>query len=137
VARTLLDMAKSLDRRAAAFGERTNAHTQRRVIAAIRYLAYETPVDTSRALSNWQVSLDYPVEYGRQPFYTGAAGSTREASAQATIAFAEAILEQRKPGQTIYISNVMPYIRRLNEGSSTQSPGGFVEAAQAIIRMTK
>jgi hypothetical protein len=126
-----------MDRRAAAFGAANSERAKRKTMAAIKYLATITPVDTSRALSNWQVNLGEPAAVGRGPFYPGLAGSTAEASTAATIAYAEAVLQNKKPGQPIYISNVLPYIRALNDGSSTQHPGGFIEAAMLLIRTTK
>jgi hypothetical protein len=89
-----------------------------------------TPVDTSKAESNWQVAI------GRRPgtylpaHILGAKGSTQGASAAVVMADALAALAGRKAGQVIYISNVAPYIRKLAyEGHSKQSPPGWVEAA--------
>lgn len=89
-----------------------------------------TPVDTSKAESNWQVGV------GRRPgayvpaHILGHKGSTQGASAAIVIADATAALAGRKSGQVIYISNVAPYIRKLAyEGHSKQSPPGWVEAA--------
>lgn len=92
-------------------------------------LAFDTPVDTSKAISSWQVALDTPVPTRRQAFFPGVKGSTYRASAQATLAAAKAELLTKKPGQPIYISNLEPYIRRLNAGSSSQSAGAFIELA--------
>lgn len=98
-----------------------------------------TPVDTSKAESNWQVGV------GRRPgaylpaHILGAKGSTAGASAAIVMADALAALAGRKAGQVIYISNVAPYIRKLAyEGHSKQSPPGWVEAsvmnAQRFVR---
>lgn len=100
----------------------------------LRSLVYETPVDTSTALSNWQVSLNLQVSEERGPFFDGIFGSTRRASAEAAIAQGEAMLARKVPGDDIYISNVVEYILRLNAGSSAQSPGAFVEAAVVLGR---
>lgn len=37
-----------------------------------------------------------------------------------------------KLADTIYISNALPYIRRLNDGWSTQAPAGFIDAAVQV-----
>lgn len=89
-----------------------------------------TPVDTSKAESNWQVGvLRRPTTY-LPAYVVGEKGSTQGASAAAVMAAATAALAGRKSGQVIYISNVAPYIRRLAyEGHSKQSPPGWVEAA--------
>lgn len=79
-------------------------------------LVNTTPVDTGRARSNWLPSLNVPdlrtVEPGGKPAVGPVADSFRI-------------------DDTILITNNLPYIRRLNEGSSLQAPAGFVEAAIA------
>jgi hypothetical protein len=88
-----------------------------------------TPVDTSQALSNWQVGLNSPVDDRIPPLVPGQKGSTQAASSTAALAIAEQTLLLKKAGETIYISNALPYIRRLNdEGYSPQSDH-FVERA--------
>lgn len=91
-----------------------------------------TPVDTSQAESNWQVGLGSPVTTLLAPHVAGFAGSTQAASAGIVTALAGEILAGKKPGQTIYISNGVPYIRRLNyEGHSAQSDNFVQRAADA------
>jgi hypothetical protein len=93
-----------------------------------------TPVDTSKALSNFQVGLGSPVDDVIGPIVPGEKGSTQAASSAAALAIAAEILAVKKPGETIYISNALPYIRRLNdEGYSPQSDH-FVERAVAAGR---
>lgn len=92
-------------------------------------LAFDTPVDVSTALSGWQIGLGSPVPTRRSAFFPGEKGTTFKASAQATIADAREVLLAKIPGQPIYISNLEPYIRRLNAGYSKQSPGAFIELA--------
>jgi hypothetical protein len=55
-------------------------------------------------------------------------------SASIAIGDARGILTNKKPGQSIYVQNNASYIKRLNEGSSTQAPAGFVEAAILFAR---
>lgn len=96
-------------------------------------LVLSTPVDTGRARANWQVSLDSPAkgeaktEQGRDSRGRFTKGAYPEPAA--VIAKAKEVLSTRKPEQNIFISNNVPYIRRLNEGHSAQAPAGFVEAA--------
>lgn len=77
-------------------------------------LVATTPVDTGRARSNWLPSLNVPdtrrVEPGQKPDIGPTLGAY-------------------KVTDTILISNNLPYINRLNEGSSKQAPAGFVQAA--------
>jgi hypothetical protein len=77
-------------------------------------LVNTTPVDTGRARSNWLPSLNRPD--GRQ-VGVGQKPDTRNAIAR------------YKLSDTIFITNNLPYITKLNEGSSQQAPAGFVDAA--------
>lgn len=105
-------------------------------IEIVTALVRTTPVDTSEALSNWQVTLGSPGASRIPPYVKGKEGSTEEISAERTILEAVAILKTKQPGQSIWIQNVLPYIRVLNDGSSHQAPAGFVERAQLIGRKT-
>lgn len=102
--------------------------------AAVEQLVYITPVDTSQALSNWQVFLNNPAPDDIPPYYLGSRGSTRGASAAEAIAQVNAELAYKKPGQRIFISNLVDYIKKLDEGSSSQFPGGFVARALVAFR---
>lgn len=104
-------------------------------LAIVSDLATVTPVDTSQALSNWQVSLNTPVGNIIDAYYTGSKGSTQELSAVDTIRKAREVLSHKKPGEDIHISNLLRYIAKLNEGSSKQEPAGFVERAVLIGRI--
>lgn len=95
-------------------------------------LAVKTPVDVTTALSGWQIALGAPAAARRNAFYPGEKGSTFNASLRATIDDARVALSAKKPGQPIYISNLEPYIRRLNTGYSNQHPGGFIEAGVIV-----
>jgi hypothetical protein len=130
----LLDLAASLERKAKSIDEAASKLAVDTALTIVGDLAFKTPVDTSQALSNWQVSLGSPVDSKIPPYYPGEGGSTRNSSAQSTIDAAKNALKQKRPGVTIYISNVLPYIRRLNDGYSKQAPAGFVERAVLIGR---
>jgi hypothetical protein len=75
-----------------------------------------TPVDTGHARRNWVPSVASP--------FTGIATSNAEhdAGVATVIAFK---LEQG----SVFLSNNVPYVPRLNLGWSTQAPAGFIEAA--------
>jgi hypothetical protein len=82
-----------------------------------RRVIYKTPVDTGRARANWQVTI------GSQ-----ASGTVEidDKSGGATMSKATAASAGFKAGDTIYLTNNLPYIRRLEEGSSQQAPAGMV-----------
>ncbi|MCW2763975.1 MAG: hypothetical protein JWR85_4176 [Marmoricola sp.] len=136
MARGLLDLANDMDRLADRLPGAIADVGNRVVITIVSDLAYKTPVDTSRALSNWRVNVGTPPTESILPHYPGIGGSTQTASAQETIAAAKAALKGRKAGQTIYIANRLPYIKRLNEGYSGQQPAGFVERSILVGRIS-
>jgi len=91
---------------------------------------YGTPVDTGWARSNWVPSIGQA--------FGGTAGT--KAAAEAGIldtgaqqrGLAQVAAAYRLTQGSIFISNNVPYIARLNEGSSQQAPAGFVQ--NAIIK---
>jgi len=81
----------------------------------------DTPIDTGRAMNNWNISVGTPdrstTERGGSE--GGIAGTKR--------GDATAALGGLRPFSTVWISNSLPYIIFLNEGSSDQAPSGFIE----------
>ena len=76
-----------------------------------------SPVRTGRFRSNWAVGLGaINTSTDAAPDKTGDAAKGR----------AQAALQGWKPGQTIYLSNSLPYARRLEMGWSKQAPQGMV-----------
>lgn len=134
MAATLLDLAERIESLSAAIPEAAATAANEAALAAVVYLTDQTPVDTTRALSNWQVGLGRPFMFDIGPFVPGFGGSTKAASRQQAISTARYLLSLRRPGTTIYISNNAPYIRRLNDGWSLQNAGGFVESAVLVAR---
>jgi len=82
-----------------------------------------TPVDTGRAMNNWMISVGSP---SREVTEKGGGSSTISTSKQAE---ATAGLATVRPFDTVWISNNVPYIGFLEEGSSQQAPNGWVERA--------
>ena len=95
-------------------------------------LIKETPVDTSRALSNWLIAFGAPSNMGTIDFVPGIHGSTEGTNTAAAILRAHTALDAKIPGEVIYISNVVRYIVYLNRGTSGQAPALYVE--NAILR---
>ena len=100
----------------------------------VKTLIERTPVDTSRALSNWRVTTGAIMPY-IPPLSAGQGGSTQAASAAMAISAAAAAIQAASPSQVLVIFNSVPYIRRLNDGYSAQAPAGFVEAAILLARI--
>lgn len=131
---SLLDLAKNLEKLAKSVDERASAVAIKTAEVILKELVFVTPVDTSKALSNWQITLGAPAEMLRPPYYPGRLGSTQEQSANAAIKAGLDVLKAKRAGVSIFISNNAPYIRRLNEGWSSQAPAGFVERAEMLGR---
>ena len=80
-----------------------------------------TPVDTGRAMNNWVINVGTP---SRE--VTDQGGDVGSIIASKT---AEAFALPAGPFSTVWISNNLPYIVFLEEGSSKQAPRGWVAAA--------
>jgi hypothetical protein len=84
-------------------------------------LQESTPVDTGFARASWIPSVGAPsAELG------GAVDAPNPAAAEAGIA---RVAGFRLSDGMAYVSNNTRYIQRLDEGSSTQAPAGFVRAS--------
>lgn len=102
-------------------------------------VAAATPVDVGTARSNWIVRLGGGFRFvyrAYNPFRSryasppGPGGSINEgANLNSAMRQGAAVIARRKPDQDIYIVNNVPYIKRLDEGYSNQSPAGFVHRA--------
>jgi hypothetical protein len=74
----------------------------------------QTPVDTGRARGNWQASVGSPIGSETSNTSEGAAIAKVNSAANASI------------GDIFYLTNNLPYIRRLEYGYSDQAPDGMV-----------
>ena len=91
-------------------------------LAVMSNIVIATPVDTGRARNNWNADIN-AVD----------ASTTKEANPNANgIGKVTDALARYKKGATVFISNNLPYIRRLNEGHSKQAPANFVDKAVMI-----
>lgn len=85
-----------------------------------------TPVDTGWARANWVPAI------GVSPVGPSVSNPDpgQVTSRQAAQALGQAQVLSYKLGQgSVFISNNVPYIGRLNDGSSSQAPSGFIQAA--------
>jgi len=141
MARTLLDLANGLDDRAKRLPKLASDLAVGLAREIIKELTETTPVDTSKAISNWVVKLDSPDSNEIEAHTPGKRGSTLESSSRITNLRALTATYKKKPGQTIFIVNNASYIRDLNNGSSGQAPEHFVQLAiikaLKVLRSTK
>ena len=90
---------------------------QRLAERVVEVVANATPVLTGQASGNWTTRLDKPTsEWDEGP-----------SSASNSLANAKAALAGLKLGQTIYITNNVPYIVKLNKNYSPQAPTQYVQ----------
>lgn len=125
----LRSFANRMRRHAANVERNANALVRKAALAVDATVVLATPVDTGRARSNWQASLDGPARGTREAYAPGTAGNTAAANTQAAQDQAKAVIAAQRPGQAIHITNNLPYIGRLNDGHSAQAPAGFVQTA--------
>jgi hypothetical protein len=117
------------------FGQ-VEAQTRYMVRAVHAHVVRDTPVRTGWAAANWEVSIG-PAPSGVRPNpnnfrYGVSAGAIARVRAQEVkqaqnITTVPAQWSFRMPPMTLY--NLVPYIRRLDNGSSRQAPAGFVAIA--------
>lgn len=79
----------------------------------------ETPIDEGTARGNWQTSVGQPKT-----------GTIDRVGADVAIAEVMANVPD-EAGQVVYLSNNLPYIRKLEYGHSQQAPGGMVRVNAA------
>lgn len=130
---------KGLAARMNAEAERLEDYAHDAKLYLAHTIAYDlidtTPVDTSRALSNWLISAGSRSNVGTIDFAKGERGNTRSTSAAMAKARVDASLAAVSPGQSVFISNVVRYIVYLNRGHSGQAPAMFVENSVLRGRM--
>lgn len=126
---TLKDLAKRLEKIADNIEAAPSKVAALFALELIDDLVIRTPVDTSKALSNWLMSIEDPVLIDMDAYYEGTFGSTFSASRSEVLKHAHTIAGRKKPGQPLYISNAAPYIMDLERGSSKQAPSGFTKQA--------
>lgn len=97
-------------------------------VALVGILSRFTPKDSGRARANWNVGVGKPDES------VDLEGPFR--SSQETEDAARARASRARPGEDIHVTNALPYLPRLNRGSSRKAPAGFVERAVRVARQT-
>ena len=86
-----------------------------------------TPVDTGRAQCNWNTSVGEPeATVTDQAVKGGGPALNRLAGTVADLKIAD--------GDTMYLTNGLPYIEPLNEGTSVQAPEKWIEQATGQVQ---
>lgn len=126
--RTAFIMSPGIDK----LPERIRAYTVRKQNdygqAVHEKVVSNTPVDVGTARSNWVIRIGRPFDLIYKAYAPGShLGVGETANRAAALRQAAAQLGGNKSGQPIYITNNVPYIRRLNDGWSRQAPANFVQ----------
>ena len=91
-------------------------------LEALRRIVYKTPVDTGRARGNWQVTIDKPAVGVLVPAIADPVGQ------------GGLMLADLPPFTTVWITNNVPYIKYLEDGSSKQAPQGMVSVTLGELK---
>ena len=107
-------------------GQIVNVEARKVALAIHSGVTLETPVDTGRARANWQASVNSPISTEIES--TSVSGSLSTAASVISG-------ETQNPFPVFFVVNNLPYIGKLNDGSSKQAPKKFVESV--IKRVVK
>jgi hypothetical protein len=91
-------------------------------IDAMSRLILRSPVDTGRFRANWIATLDAPTSETVVAF---------DPNGSATIEANAAAISDVEVGQSVFITNNLPYSERLENGYSDQAPNGMVRLTAA------
>ena len=116
----LNDLSKDLNKLAVGFPKQANQLVRLFALEAINNLVLSTPVDTGRARSNWFATVDVP-----------SSEETEDTDWQSNLNNQVSKLGTPFHFNSIWITNNLPYISRLNDGWSRQATEGFIEKALA------
>lgn len=134
-ARTLKDLANACKSVSRTLNDDVNELSKRVALLLVQRLVYETPVDTSQALSNWQVSVKYKARGTVPAHEVGKKGSTRQQSAASTLMEAYGVIQSKKYGQALHVTNNLGYIVELNQGKSKQADALFIDVIEAQVQL--
>lgn len=87
------------------------------VIEILSGVVLRTPVDTGRARANWLVTIGSPAKYSSLDTDKGGFSTIHKGES----------VRLGKMGETVFITNNLPYIEPLNDGHSGQADRGFIE----------
>ena len=100
------------------------------VLDAVANLVEDTPRKTGWARANWIPGIGVsPKVDGTPPAEEASAGGVASRSQQREQGIATVAATYTLDKGKVYITNSVPYITKLNEGSSKQAPAGFVQSS--------
>jgi len=112
--------------------DEVNIATQKVVLVIVHTAAENTPVDTSKAMSNWRVGIGSGPEGEVGARVPGKGGSSGPAVLYIIGEDAKRAMQNRKVGTAVHIVNNAEHIEKLNNGTGFSKPPGFVEKAELM-----
>lgn len=94
--------------------KRNNEKVKKLALIAMNYLLYNTRVDTSKAVSNWRLSLNRPTTKVIEPYFPGKKASTATESIDAAYEYALERISKKRPGDKIFITNLVHYLKYID-----------------------
>jgi hypothetical protein len=119
---TASDFERRLGRLATKVAKNADTVVRKVAMAIDSAVVMATPVDTGRARANWIAALNAASETSTDE--TDKGGGSAIAQAAGVVAG-----YNRDKDTEVHITNNLPYIGRLNDGSSFQAPANFVSIA--------
>lgn len=136
---TLIQFSRNIRKLGSRIENNSVVLTKRVAKRALRSLVDGTPVDKGVARSNWRVSLGNPTRAVIPAYLPGRhLGIGERQNARAAISAGIATINQLRvgakrgtgqAGTALFISNSIPYLDRLRDGSSSQQPSDWVQLA--------
>ncbi len=121
---------RDINRFADSIGIKTETVIKKLSLQVFTGVVQKTPVDTGRARSAWVIGINKAED---SPDVEGETFTAGSATAKAMGQIAS--LSQIGPFSKVFISNSLPYIVSLEDGSSTQAPEGMVAVTLAEADM--
>lgn len=125
-----MNFADSLAKYCKAAGDQVETVVRKTAFELQASMIEKSPVDTGRFKSNWQVGI------------SAINANTSSAAGSDALGRVMTALEGHKPGNAIWLTNSLPYAKRLENGWSQQAPSGMVRLTlqdfrQAVERAVK
>lgn len=112
---TLLDLSRQMEKLNRELPRKVNDVAKRVAKVVLKEIVEKTQVDTSQAISNYQIGFGEGNFTNLPPHVPGKFGSSRAASAAETIGVGNINIDGKLPGVPLHISNGLDYIDKINE----------------------
>lgn len=92
-----------------------------------------TPVDTSKAVTNWRANIDVPATDVVGPGVSSRKGSAAQSARSKAKGMARPAVNALGLDRTLYITNNVPYIGLLNNGSPVHRPANMTRKGKTAF----